>query len=553
MGEISYPDTANLEVEETGGRQVQTTSIVYSRRDRSLRVKTLTENVIEKLREHTQSEKVFSRLQPGSTCGDSTEMPDRAEAPQAAAFCVEDSSALSLGVTESPDAPGTPAASFTEDRGASLGSATASSEIGDRFLAGTDASPNEFECYSCKSFVPTSPMIPCSQKGCNWSYHKSCAKKLPGCSWRRSGNLICPQHVCHACGGSRAGRLWRCQRCPIASHEPCCPWPDEVTFSEDSPGWAICWRHVTDERKPHKLLTSAVSYLHKQRTSDPKEVFNRLPVLDVAEDFTISLEFLKEVMENDKEPPPYTHIRRNIFLIKKKRDDSDDGMTCSCGSEGSECGEGCDCRVQSMSCSKDCVCKNICTNKPYRKEKRLKVVKTEFCGWGAKAAEIVRKGEFIIEYIGEVIDDALCEKRLWAMKGRGINNFYMCEIGKDFIIDATFKGNPSRFLNHSCQPNCKLEKWRVDGETRVGVFALRDIPVGEPLTYDYRYVEFGANVKCQCGAPNCRVAIGESFHRTMMEGISKWGKKGRRSCTRSSKRASVFENQPWREMGKSLC
>lgn len=61
-----------------------------------------------------------------------------------------------------------------------------------------------------------------------------------------------------------------------------------------------------------------------------------------------------------------------------------------------------------------------------------------------------------------VIDDALCEQRLWDMKYKGMKNFYMCEIRKDFTIDATFKGNASRFLNHSCDPNCSLEKWLVD-------------------------------------------------------------------------------------------
>lgn len=60
-----------------------------------------------------------------------------------------------------------------------------------------------------------------------------------------------------------------------------------------------------------------------------------------------------------------------------------------------------------------------------------------------------------------VIDDALCEQRLWDMKYRGVQNFYMCEIRKDFTIDATFKGNFSRFLNHGCDPNCMLEKWLV--------------------------------------------------------------------------------------------
>ncbi|TVU29294.1 hypothetical protein EJB05_20854 [Eragrostis curvula] len=136
---------------------------------------------------------------------------------------------------------------------------------------------------------------------------------------------------------------------------------------------------------------------------------------------------------------------------------------------------------------------------------------TNRCGWGAVALEPLEKGDFVIEYVGEVIDDATCEQRLWDMKLRGDKNFYMCEISKDFTIDATFKGNISRFLNHSCEPNCKLEKWQVDGETRVGVFASRSINVGEPLTYDYRFVHFGRKVKCRCGALNCQGYLGSQL------------------------------------------
>ncbi|XP_048500487.1 histone-lysine N-methyltransferase ASHR3 isoform X2 [Beta vulgaris subsp. vulgaris] len=57
-----------------------------------------------------------------------------------------------------------------------------------------------------------------------------------------------------------------------------------------------------------------------------------------------------------------------------------------------------------------------------------------------------------------VIDDLVRTQRLWDMKNKEVKIFYMCEIRKDFTIDATFKGNASCFLNHSCDPNCKLEK-----------------------------------------------------------------------------------------------
>ncbi|CAI0427655.1 unnamed protein product [Linum tenue] len=185
-------------------------------------------------------------------------------------------------------------------------------------------------------------------------------------------------------------------------------------------------------------------------------------------------------------------------------------------------------RVQCISCSKSCRCSENCTNRPFRKDKKIRIVKTELCGWGVVAAEPINKGEFVIEYIGEVISDALCEQRLWDMKYRGVQNFYMCEIHKNFTIDATYKGNTSRFLNHSCDPNCMLEKWQVEGETRVGVFAARSIKVGEPLTYDYRFVQFGPEVKCCCGASNCQGYLGTK-KKVITELNIYWGAKRRRS------------------------
>lgn len=138
----------------------------------------------------------------------------------------------------------------------------------------------------------------------------------------------------------------------------------------------------------------------------------------------------------------------------------------------------------------------------------MKIVQTEKCGSGVVAEENIMRGEFVIEYVGEVIDDKTCEERLWRMKRQGETNFYLCEINRDMVIDATFKGNQSRYINHSCSPNTEMQKWRIDGETRIGIFATRNIKKGDHLTYDYQFVQFGADQDCHCGAVGCRKKLG---------------------------------------------
>jgi hypothetical protein len=90
------------------------------------------------------------------------------------------------------------------------------------------------------------------------------------------------------------------------------------------------------------------------------------------------------------------------------------------------------------------------------------------------------------------------------------------EADKNFVpltIDATYRGNVARFLNHACSPSNNLCKQKVfaapyvTAAYRLAFFAARDIELGEELTYDYGY-EVGAvkgqPVVCQCGAPACR-------------------------------------------------
>lgn len=74
------------------------------------------------------------------------------------------------------------------------------------------------------------------------------------------------------------------------------------------------------------------------------------------------------------------------------------------------------------------------------------------------------------------------------------------------IIDATRKGNRARFINHSCRPNCETQKWMIDGETCICIFALCDIAAGEELTYNY-HLQWGGGERIRyssraCGAVN---------------------------------------------------
>lgn len=63
--------------------------------------------------------------------------------------------------------------------------------------------------------------------------------------------------------------------------------------------------------------------------------------------------------------------------------------------------------------------------------------------------------------------------------------------------------------DHSCAPNCETQKWTVNGDTRIGLFALRGIETGEELTFNYNLASDGETRKaCLCGAPNCSGFIG---------------------------------------------
>ncbi|NWQ82574.1 NSD1 protein, partial [Columbina picui] len=152
-------------------------------------------------------------------------------------------------------------------------------------------------------------------------------------------------------------------------------------------------------------------------------------------------------------------------------------------------------------------CQNQCFSK--RQYPEVQIFRTLARGWGLQAKTDIRKGEFVNEYVGELIDEEECRARIRYAQEHDITNFYMLTLDKDRIIDAGPKGNYARFMNHCCQPNCETQKWCVNGDTRVGLFALVNIKAGTELTFNYNLECLGnGKTVCKCGAPNCSGFLG---------------------------------------------
>ncbi|KAL6273851.1 hypothetical protein ACE6H2_024543 [Prunus campanulata] len=173
-------------------------------------------------------------------------------------------------------------------------------------------------------------------------------------------------------------------------------------------------------------------------------------------------------------------------------------------------------------CNQMCSCNRTCPNRVLQNGVRVKleVFKTEKKGWAVRAGEAILRGTFVCEYIGEVLDELQANDRRnrYGKDGCGylyevdahINDMSRLVEGQvNYVIDSTNYGNVSRFINHSCSPNLVNHQVLVESmdsqRAHIGLYANRDIALGEELTYDYRYKLLpGEGYPCHCGASTCR-------------------------------------------------
>ncbi|KAF1981221.1 SET domain-containing protein [Aulographum hederae CBS 113979] len=182
-------------------------------------------------------------------------------------------------------------------------------------------------------------------------------------------------------------------------------------------------------------------------------------------------------------------------------------------------------------CNQRCPCGPICKSRVVQKGRQveLEIFKTVERGWGLRCNKIIRKGQFIDTYRGEIITNEEAEKREESSGASKESYLYNLdkfpEIEDPYVIDGEFMGGVTRFINHSCDPNCRQYTVSYNkNDARIydlAFFAVRDIAAKEELTFDYLdkdEEEAGNDVVingsqrqdgddmflCRCGAKNCR-------------------------------------------------
>ncbi|XP_074594061.1 histone-lysine N-methyltransferase Su(var)3-9-like [Brevipalpus obovatus] len=163
-------------------------------------------------------------------------------------------------------------------------------------------------------------------------------------------------------------------------------------------------------------------------------------------------------------------------------------------------------------CNKKCKCPYDCPNRVIQKGRQHKVAifRTDNgCGWGVKALEPILKGRFVMEYVGELITVSEADRRGKGYDEEGRLYLFDLDFSEDgecqYTIDASYYGDISHFVNHSCDPNLEVYAAWIDTLNpklqRIAFFSRRNIRLGEQLTFDYR-AAYGHNEPLTNGVVN---------------------------------------------------
>lgn len=190
-------------------------------------------------------------------------------------------------------------------------------------------------------------------------------------------------------------------------------------------------------------------------------------------------------------------------------------------------------------CNKRCACNALtCPNRVVQRGSgmQLCIFRTNNGrGWGVRTLRAIKKGTFVIQYVGEVISNEEAERRGKQYDVTGRTYLFDLDYNEidgqcPYTVDAAMYGNISHFINHSCDPNLAVYAIWINcldpNLPNLALFAIKDIKQNEELTFDYTcQTPRGGNEKmqqqpldndqdaenvsknktlCKCGAATCR-------------------------------------------------
>ena len=142
-----------------------------------------------------------------------------------------------------------------------------------------------------------------------------------------------------------------------------------------------------------------------------------------------------------------------------------------------------------------------------RTRERLALRNSGIHGRGVFARVPIPAGTRLVEYVGERINQEEGDQR-YPWDSSVPYHTMLFTVEDDLLVDGGVRGNISKYINHSCDPNCTS----VIEDRRIYIDAIRDIEPGEELTFDYRLIVQGRHklavlkrrYPCHCGARGCR-------------------------------------------------
>ena len=162
----------------------------------------------------------------------------------------------------------------------------------------------------------------------------------------------------------------------------------------------------------------------------------------------------------------------------------------------------------------------------------LPILSILICQSGLRCTQNLKKGQFIDTYRGEIITHEEANRRgeirppdqkdIYYMN---LDKFSEDHGGSKYVCDGMHLGGPTRFINHSCDPNCAIYTVSYNHADHniydLAFFATEAITAGTELTFNYAdddrtdiITEEQADemekengyrpVKCECGSSRCR-------------------------------------------------